>query len=205
MVTPADPRRRTDRPVPARPPRTRGSGRGHGQCGDRAGRRRGGRRARPDHRRRGDVRLDSATDVQVSYRLTGAIVLSESVTGRALAAAGMDVGYEPALTQRDPGRTRPGLLSLACGEPPSEPLVPCGERDAPRSGASTSPARGRGPRRRPADPGVTQTGSAGSSRPCSIAHRVSCTRLFICSLRSVFCTWFCTVRCESTSRVAICL
>ena len=42
-----------------------------------------------------------------------------------------------------------------------------------------------------------------SSRPCSMAYRVSSTRLCRCSLRSVDCTWFCTVRCEITSCSAI--
>ena len=44
-----------------------------------------------------------------------------------------------------------------------------------------------------------------SARPCSMAYLTSSTRLCNCSLPRVFCTWFCTVRCDSTSRVAICL
>ncbi|RYB96389.1 hypothetical protein EUA06_02105 [Nocardioides glacieisoli] len=75
--------------------------------------------------------LDAATDVQVSYRLTGAIVFSDSVTGRALAAPGMDAAYAP----RSRSETRvvrgPGLLSLACGKPPAEQLVPCGQETSP--------------------------------------------------------------------------
>jgi hypothetical protein len=43
------------------------------------------------------------------------------------------------------------------------------------------------------------------ARPCSIAYLTSSTRLCSCSLPSVFCTWFCTVRWDRTSRVAICL
>jgi hypothetical protein len=39
---------------------------------------------------------------------------------------------------------------------------------------------------------------------CSIAYRSSSTRLCSCSFRSVNCTWFSTVRCDSTSRSAIC-
>ena len=46
---------------------------------------------------------------------------------------------------------------------------------------------------------------ASSSRPRWIAQRVSSTRLCIWSLRRVFWTWFWTVRCEITSRSAICL
>ena len=33
-----------------------------------------------------------------------------------------------------------------------------------------------------------------SSRPCSMAYRASSTRLPICNLRNVACTWFSTVR-----------
>src|SRR4029079_1786302 len=47
--------------------------------------------------------------------------------------------------------------------------------------------------------------SRSSSSPCSIAYRTSCTRLCSCSFRSVFCTWFCTVRCDRDNRSAICL
>ncbi len=47
--------------------------------------------------------------------------------------------------------------------------------------------------------------SDSSARPCSMAYRTSSTRLCRWSLPSVFCTWFCTVRWDSTSRAAICL
>ena len=43
------------------------------------------------------------------------------------------------------------------------------------------------------------------SRPCSIAYLTRSTRLCRCSLFSVFCTWFCTVRWDRNSRSAICL
>ena len=43
-----------------------------------------------------------------------------------------------------------------------------------------------------------------SARPCSIAQRVSSTRLCSCSFCSVCWMWFCTVRCETTRRCAIC-
>jgi hypothetical protein len=70
--------------------------------------------------------LDSVTSVQVSYRLTGAAALSGSVAGRALAAAGMEVAYEPRSRRETRVVRAPGLLSLACGGPVSERLVPCG-------------------------------------------------------------------------------
>ena len=59
--------------------------------------------------------LDSASNVEVSYRLTGAVVLSSSVTGRALAAAGIGVGYEPRSRREIRVVRAPGVLSLACG------------------------------------------------------------------------------------------
>ena len=37
-----------------------------------------------------------------------------------------------------------------------------------------------------------------------MAHRVSSTRLCSCSFCRVFWMWFCTVRCDTTSRAAIC-
>ena len=70
--------------------------------------------------------LDSVASVQVSYRLTGAAALSGSVAGRALAAAGMEVDYEPRSHHETRVVRAPGLLSLACGDPVSERLVPCG-------------------------------------------------------------------------------
>jgi len=72
-------------------------------------------------------RLDSATDVQISYRLTGAVQLSDSVTGRALAATGLDVAFEPRSVRETRVVHAPGLLSLACGSIASGRVVPCGE------------------------------------------------------------------------------
>ena len=75
--------------------------------------------------------LDSASNVQVSYRLSGAVVLSSSVTGRALAAAGMGVGFEPRSRREIRVVRAPGVLSLACGRPASQRLVPCGKETGP--------------------------------------------------------------------------
>ena len=47
--------------------------------------------------------------------------------------------------------------------------------------------------------------TAHSSRPRSMAYRVSSTRLCNWSLPRVFCTWFCTVRWDRLNRSAICL
>lgn len=89
--------------------------------------------AGPNRLTRGGVTyaLDSASNVQVSYRLTGAVVLSGSVTGRALAAAGIGVGYEPRSRREIRVVRAPGVLSLACGAPASERLVPCGKETGP--------------------------------------------------------------------------
>lgn len=70
--------------------------------------------------------LDAASDVQIDYRLTGASVLSPSVTGRALAAAGMALDYEPLSRSETRVVRAPGVLSLSCGRPASVRLVPCG-------------------------------------------------------------------------------
>ena len=67
-----------------------------------------------------------------------------------------------------------------------------------RIGRRRSDRRGAGhPRDGAAALGLT---SAQSSRPRSMAYRVSSTRLCSCSLPRVFCTWFCTVRCDRPSR-----
>lgn len=75
--------------------------------------------------------LDSATGVEVRYRLTGAAALSDSVPGRALAAAGMEVRYEPRSRRETRVVRAPGLLSLACGDPVPEGLLPCGGETGP--------------------------------------------------------------------------
>ena len=55
----------------------------------------------------------------------------------------------------------------------------------------------------PQDPHSPASNSPAS--PCSMAYLTSSTRLCSCSLPSVFCTWFCTVRWDRTSLLAICL
>ena len=140
--------------------------------------------------------------VQVSYRMRGAVTRSND-DGRALVVAtNLDVTYS-VQSERETRVVRAAeVLTLACARTATTAPVPCGtadDREQWRVELQASRARDH----------VVGRGSApcahSSSRPCSMAHRVSWTRLFIWSLRSVFWTWFCTVRCESTSRAAICL
>ena len=146
-----------------------------------------------------------ATRIQVRYRMSGAVELSSSADGRGLATTtSLDV---TATQARDVRVVRSQeVLSLACAEPEEQPL-PCGKSEGDDqwrvelAGTDVGePRAGRGDR-----PVLTEVAQALPSRPCSMAQRVSCTRLFICSLRRVFWTWFCTVRCDRTRRAAICL
>lgn len=75
--------------------------------------------------------LDEATAVKVSYRLSDALVRSSSVSGRALAAAGLVVAYEPRARSESRVVQAPGLSSLACGDAATGQLVPCGTSTAP--------------------------------------------------------------------------
>jgi hypothetical protein len=141
----------------------------------------------------------AATDVLLTYRVLGAVEVSDSAAGRGLVlATTLETAYEPGATRETRVVRGPEVLSLACS-PGSDrpPATSTATRRWPPdcSRRSTSAECDRAAQR--------QAGS--SSRPCSMAQRVSWTRLFICSLRRVFWTWFCTVRCESTNRAAICL
>ena len=153
--------------------------------------------------------FDKTTDVQVRYVLAGAVVRSDSAAGRALAlATTLDLRYSPRPERGIRVVIAPEVLSLACSASPDAAPVPCGRAES----IDQWRVELTGPR---VDDRVmaqvtlelTRDNQAGvsSSSPCSMAQRVSWTRLFIWSLRRVFWTWFCTVRCDSTSRWAICL
>lgn len=71
-----------------------------------------------------------STDVRISYRLTGAVELSESVPGRALAVVtSLDVRYAPRVARETRVVRAPEVLMLACSRSTEEPPVPCGEPD----------------------------------------------------------------------------
>lgn len=68
------------------------------------------------------------TDVQVSYRLNGAVERSDSAEGRALAlATSLDVTYEPQPRHETRVVRAPEVLALACSPSPEESFVPCGQ------------------------------------------------------------------------------
>jgi hypothetical protein len=74
--------------------------------------------------------FDATTDVQVSYRLIGAVEMSSSARGRALAAATtLDVLYSPRVDRETRVVRAPQVLSVACSPSPQVALVPCGEED----------------------------------------------------------------------------
>lgn len=70
------------------------------------------------------------SSVRIRYRLTGAIELSPSVPGRALARlTALDVTYEPASAQVTRAVIAPEVLSLACSSPEqADEIRPCGDR-----------------------------------------------------------------------------
>lgn len=70
----------------------------------------------------------SASTVQVEYLLSGAVRLSGSAPGRALArTSSLDVTYEPASTRVIRSVLAPEVLSLACSRPVrAAPSMPCG-------------------------------------------------------------------------------
>jgi hypothetical protein len=71
-----------------------------------------------------------ATDVRVRYRLTGAVELSESAPGRALAVVtSLNVRYVPRVERETRVVRASEVLLLACSQSTDEPPVPCGERD----------------------------------------------------------------------------
>jgi len=72
--------------------------------------------------------FDATTDVQVRYRLDGAVEFSDSVTGRALAlATSLQVAYAPMAERETRVVSAAEVLSLACARTAAEPPVPCGE------------------------------------------------------------------------------
>jgi hypothetical protein len=74
--------------------------------------------------------FDATTDVQVSYRLIGAVEMSSSARGRALAAATtLDVLYSPRVDRETRVVRAPQVLSVACSPSPQVALVPCGQED----------------------------------------------------------------------------
>lgn len=70
------------------------------------------------------------SSVRIRYRLTGAVELSPSVPGRALARlTALDVTYEPASAQATRTVNAPEVLSLACSAPAQAlETRPCGDR-----------------------------------------------------------------------------
>ncbi|HEV2796075.1 MAG TPA: hypothetical protein VGV65_00510, partial [Nocardioides sp.] len=72
--------------------------------------------------------FDRTTDLDVRYRLAGAVQLSDSVDGRALAlATSLDVRYTPVAARETRVVSAPRVLSLACSSSAGATPVPCGE------------------------------------------------------------------------------
>ena len=71
--------------------------------------------------------FEDSTDVRLRYRLTGAVLRTGSVTGRALAlATTLDVDYRPRPARETRVVRAPAVLSLACASSGVESPVPCG-------------------------------------------------------------------------------
>ncbi len=78
--------------------------------------------------RAADYVFDATTDLQVRYRLDGAVEFSDSVTGRALAlATSLHVAYAPLAERETRVVSAAEVLSLACARTAAEPPVPCGK------------------------------------------------------------------------------
>lgn len=74
-----------------------------------------------------DFDLGSATDLRVTYRLSGVVLASGSAPGRALAlTTSLSVSTDPAPDAEVRVVRAPGVLSLACAAPGDRPPVPCG-------------------------------------------------------------------------------
>jgi len=72
----------------------------------------------------------AATDVLLTYRLLGAVEVSDSATGRGLVlATALETAYEPGATRETRVVRGPEVLSLACSPGPDRPPVPCGRAD----------------------------------------------------------------------------
>ena len=75
--------------------------------------------------------FDKTTDVQVRYVLAGAVVRSDSVTGRALAlATTLDLRYSPRPARGIRVVIAPEVLSLACSASRDATPVPCGQAES---------------------------------------------------------------------------
>jgi hypothetical protein len=74
--------------------------------------------------------LAGAREVEVRYRLLGALQLSDSAPGRALAVAtGLEARFAPAPAREVRVVKAPEVLSLACTPSPDVSPVPCGTPD----------------------------------------------------------------------------
>lgn len=72
----------------------------------------------------------AASDVVLTYRLLGAVEVSDSVTGRGLVlATTLETAYEPRATRETRVVRGPEVLSLACSPGADRPAVPCGRAD----------------------------------------------------------------------------
>ena len=71
-----------------------------------------------------------ATAVFLTYRLLGAVEVSDSATGRGLVlATTLETAYEPGATRETRVVRGPEVLSLACSPGPGRAPVPCGRAD----------------------------------------------------------------------------
>ena len=88
--------------------------------------------------------FDATTDVLVRYRLLGAVQVSDSSSGRALAVAtSLDTTYSPRATRETRVVSATAVLSLACARTPQRSPVPCGQADGTdRWRVETTDARG---------------------------------------------------------------
>ncbi len=77
--------------------------------------------------RRGTYTFDATDEVQVLYRLNGAVQRSDSAAGRALAlATSLHVQYQPRVERETREVRAPEVLALACSPTPEASPVPCG-------------------------------------------------------------------------------
>ena len=73
----------------------------------------------------------AATDVLLTYRVLGAVEVSDSATGRGLVlATTLETAYEPGATRETRVVRGPEVLSLACSPGPDRPPAPCGRADS---------------------------------------------------------------------------
>ena len=73
----------------------------------------------------------AATDVLLTYRVLGAVEVSDSATGRGLVlATTLETAYEPGVTRETRVVRGPEVLSLACSRGPDRPPAPCGRADS---------------------------------------------------------------------------